>query len=43
MADAYVYDAVRTAARGKKDGSLHEVPPSASRRRRWNRAAIATA
>jgi acetyl-CoA C-acetyltransferase len=27
MADAYVYDAVRTPrGRGKKDGSLHEVP-----------------
>ncbi|TIT41835.1 MAG: acetyl-CoA C-acyltransferase, partial [Mesorhizobium sp.] len=27
MAEAYVYDAVRTPrGRGKKDGSLHEVP-----------------
>ena len=27
MADAYVYDAVRTPrGRGKKDGALHEVP-----------------
>jgi acetyl-CoA C-acetyltransferase len=27
MADAFVYDAVRTPrGRGKKDGSLHEVP-----------------
>ena len=27
MADAYVYDAIRTPrGRGKKDGSLHEVP-----------------
>ena len=27
MADAFIYDAVRTPrGRGKKDGSLHEVP-----------------
>ncbi len=27
MADAYIYDAVRTPrGRGKKDGALHEVP-----------------
>ncbi len=28
MADAFIYDHVRTPrGRGKKDGSLHEVPP----------------
>gem|GEM_PF-5023649 len=33
MADAYVYDAVRTPrGRGKKDGALHEVPAVASGR-----------
>ena len=33
MAEAYIYDAVRTPrGRGKKDGSLHEVPTVAARR-----------
>ena len=28
MADAYIYDAVRTPrGKGRKDGSLHEIPP----------------
>ena len=43
MAEAYVYDAVRTPrGRGKKDGSLHEVPAVGSAPRCWRRCATAT-